>query len=271
MFTFIDTEKTLNDPIVFYTQYTLLVLSPILLITLLFKSAGYGRVSENVSSNSTIMVNDKWLWYSHMIETPFAIASIIYYIYNYENYSKTNIILLSMFVAHYFNRGFIYPFFARANNTPRTPIEVALFGILFIVLNSILQSRSILFNSDYPDGYLTSYRFLIGLGVFIIGLRINTHSDYFLLVLKNENKGYVIPQGYLFSYITCPNYFGELIEWFGFYICTQTTASLVFFLFSFANLVPKALDNYKWYINKFGNEFPKERKILLDFENYSST
>ena len=198
MLSFIDTENTWNDPLVFYTQYTLLAISPIILIVLMYiRPAGYGRVSEDVNKNAT-MVNDKWLWCGHMIEVPVGIVSIFYYINNNENYSKTNIILLAMFMAHYLVRGYIYPFFVREiYKQHKTSLLAAVSAIIFIICNTIIQTKSTLFNAYYPDGYLTSYRFLFGLCVFIIGMRINLHSDYYLMELKNENKGYVIPYGYL--------------------------------------------------------------------------
>ena len=50
---------------------------------------------------------------------------------------------------------------------------------------------------------------------------INIKSDNILINLRlNNNEEYSIPRGGLFKYISCPNHFGEIIEWFWFYnIC----------------------------------------------------
>ena len=45
---------------------------------------------------------------------------------------------------------------------------------------------------------------------------INFKSDTILINLrKNNNDNYKIPFGGLFRYISCPNYFGEILLWIG--------------------------------------------------------
>ena len=68
--------------------------------------------------------------------------------------------------------------------------------------------------------------------------------------------------GGLFKYVSCPNYFGEIIEWFGFYVMTLNIGTFSFFIWTFVNLVPRAISNHKWYIRMF-NDYPKERKIII--------
>ena len=57
-------------------------------------------------------------------------------------------------------------------------------------------------------------------------------------------------------------FFGEILEWTGFAIMTWSPAALVFALWSFFNLVPRALDHHKWYKKTFP-DYPKERKAIL--------
>lgn len=42
------------------------------------------------------------------------------------------------------------------------------------------------------------------------------------------SRGYEIPRGFLFNYITCANYFFELLAWIGFTVATQTVAAGLF-------------------------------------------
>jgi len=80
--------------------------------------------------------------------------------------------------------------------------------------------------------------------------------------LRRENQKYFIPRGGLFNYVSSPNYLGEIMEWFGFFVMTINLGTFSFFIWTFVNLVPRAISNHKWYIEKF-NDYPKERKILI--------
>ena len=80
--------------------------------------------------------------------------------------------------------------------------------------------------------------------------------------LKKENKGYQIPHGFLYRYISCPNYFGEILEWIGWALATWSLAGLSFAIWAIANLAPRSYSNYLWYKEKFP-DYPKDRKILI--------
>ena len=60
------------------------------------------------------------------------------------------------------------------------------------------------------------------------------------------------------------NFFGEIIEWLGFAILTWSIAGLAFFLWTFFNLVPRALSHHRWYKNTF-SDYPKNRKAVFPF------
>ncbi|HHH55332.1 MAG TPA: hypothetical protein ENK91_16860 [Bacteroidetes bacterium] len=66
------------------------------------------------------------------------------------------------------------------------------------------------------------------------------------------------------KYISCPNYFGEIIEWVGFAIMTWNLPAFAFALWIIANLAPRAFLHHKWYLDKFTN-YPKDRKVLVPF------
>jgi steroid 5-alpha reductase family enzyme len=81
------------------------------------------------------------------------------------------------------------------------------------------------------------------LGLFLAGFIINRGADH---VLRNLRKpgvaGYKIPYGGLYRWISCPNYFGEIITWIGWAVVTWSLPGLAFAAWTAANLVPRARD-----------------------------
>ena len=104
----------------------------------------------------------------------------------------------------------------------------------------------------------------IGLIVFIIGMSINISSDNKLISLRKNSGGYKIPKGGVFNFISCPNYFGEIIEWIGFSIIALSLPALSFTLWTCFNLIPRALNHHEWYKESFNN-YPVKRKAVIPF------
>ena len=82
------------------------------------------------------------------------------------------------------------------------------------------------------------------LSIFILGMTINIHSDKILLDISREKKGYQIPHGGFYKWISSPNYFGEMIEWIGWAIMTWSLSGFVFALWTIFNLLPRALKHH---------------------------
>ena len=111
---------------------------------------------------------------------------------------------------------------------------------------------------------MNNINFIVGLILFMCGAGINLLSDNILLKLKKEGDSYKIPCGFLYKHISCPNYFGEIVEWTGFAIMTWSVPGLIFALWTFFNLVPRAISHHKWYKSNFNN-YPKNRKAIIPF------
>lgn len=101
--------------------------------------------------------------------------------------------------------------------------------------------------------------------MFLAGMAVNVTSDLTLVGLKAQGGGYRIPQGGMFELVSCPNYFGEMVEWLGWAIMTWSWAGLGFFLYTCSNLVPRAIGNHKWYLEKFKEDYPRHRKAVIPF------
>ena len=107
--------------------------------------------------------------------------------------------------------------------------------------------------------------FYLGFILFFAGAFINIKSDDILINLRKPGEtGYKIPQGFLFRYISCPNHFGEMLEWFGFMLMIWNLAGVAFFVWTVSNLLPRAWQHHKWYISHF-TSYPVDRKAVLPF------
>ena len=174
-------------------------------------------------------------------------------------------VFFALWVLHYTNRSLIYPFRTRTSGK-QMPLLIALFAIFFNLVNA--SSNGLYFSSfsrNYSIDWLYDIRFILGSIFFAVGMLINLRSDRYLLRLRKKAKnGYEIPRGGLFRYISCPNFFGEILEWTGFAIMTWSPAALAFALWTIFNLVPRAMEHHRWYRKTFP-EYPSERKALIPF------
>ncbi|PHT37937.1 Steroid 5-alpha-reductase DET2 [Capsicum baccatum] len=151
------------------------------------------------------------------------------------------------------------------NGSSDFPLIVALLAFVFNLLNAYVQVRWV---SHYADCYSNDwfwFRYASGLAVFVGGMAANVWADRVLLGLKREGGGYKVPRGGLFEYVSCPNYLGEIVEWLGWALMTWSWAGLGFFLYTIANLVPRARFNHEWYLKKFGEDYPRKRKAVIPF------
>ena len=64
--------------------------------------------------------------------------------------------------------------------------------------------------------------------------------------------------------MSCPNYLGEMLEWFGWALASWSPAGLAFALYTVANLMPRALQTHRWYRAQFP-DYPANRKALVPF------
>lgn len=167
-------------------------------------------------------------------------------------------------VVHYVNRTFIFPLRTRTKGK-RMPILIPLTAIFFNLVNGGLNGYYLGFVRTYDASWLTTPQMIIGGSLFVIGMAVNIISDEKLLRLRKPGeKGYKIPKGWLFKYISCPNLAGEMVEWIGFAVMTWSLPGLTFALWTIANLLPRALEHHKFYQKQFP-DYPKERKAVVPF------
>nr|XP_025962894.1 3-oxo-5-alpha-steroid 4-dehydrogenase 1 [Dromaius novaehollandiae] len=176
---------------------------------------------------------------------------------------RPNGVLLGLFVVHYAHRALVFPLLIREGKP--TPLFTFVLALLFCVYNGYLQGRSLSNYAKYPSTWLKEPFFIAGFLGWLIGMAINIHSDHILRNLRKPGEtGYAIPRGGMFEYVSGANFFGEILEWFGFAIACCTIQSLAFALCTLFILGSRAKQHHQWYLEKF-EDYPKSRKILIPF------
>lgn len=172
-------------------------------------------------------------------------------------------VFAAMWLTHYVSRAWIDPLLMRGTEGKHTPVVVVLSGVSFNVLNSYLNARWLTeLGPGYSARWLFDIRFLYGMMLFVGGFIVNRWADFELRRLRRPGVDYQIPRAGLFADISCPNYFGELVQWIGWAIATWSVAGLSFAVFTAANLIPRAVANHRWYLEHFP-DYPRGRAAIF--------
>ncbi len=244
------------------------LVAAVVFVALYFVEAGYGML---VNARWGTLINNKVAWFCMEAPVFFAMATLC--ILSPYNSYIVPLVFFALFELHYFQRVFIFPFLMKGNG--KMPIGIMLMGAAFNCLNAAMQGYWIFFESYYVNyeafglhytdiQWLTSPQFIIGTLMFLAGFAVNLHSDYVIRHLRQDpaDTNHYLPKGGMFRYVTSANYFGELLEWLGFAILTWSAAGLVFFLWTFANLVPRANTIHQKYRKEFGDEMNGQKRVI---------
>jgi len=235
------------------TYIWILIALIVLPINLIYK-APYGKHSTKKWGKS---IDNKTGWI--LMDLPALLTCpLIYFTISEE--INLNVVFIVLWITHYLNRTVIYPLRIKTKGK-KIPIAIVASAFFFNMVNGILNGYflTLLQFESISELYL-----ILGFIIFIIGFYINISSDNLLIKLRTNQKGYVIPNGKLFNYVSCPNFFGEIIEWLGFAIMTLNPGSLSFLIWTICNLIPRSKAHHKWYKENFEN-YPKKRKAVIPY------
>jgi len=248
--------ETLFNTLLYIWMGIAIVMIPILLRV----TPPYGRHTSN-SWGPTI--SSKWGWI--IMEIPVIIVFSYLFLTGDAEKSLPLYIFFGLFMLHYFNRVFIFPFRIKENGK-KMPILIVAMAFFYNVCNGFFNGYWFgNFAPVYELSWLYDWRFILGIILFFTGMYINMSSDNKLLGLrKGGKKGYFIPYGGLFNYVSSPNLFGEIIEWLGWAMLCWCMPAFSFALWTMANLIPRAIDHHRWYKRRF-DDYPKERKAVIPF------
>lgn len=252
------------SPDIYYIVLGVMTVLAVLVFIVLQKiTPGYGITYDRKWGPA---VNNRLGWV--LMEAPVFFAMLAIWLCSPRRSEPSLIVFALIFLAHYFQRSFIFPFRLKGKN--KMPLCIILMGIIFNMVNAYLIGGWIFYVAPadmYPVSWLYSPLFILGLVIFIAGAAINLSSDSIIRNLRKPgDTRHYIPRGGLYKYVTGANYFGELTEWAGYAILTWCPGGAVFVLWTFANLAPRAKATHRRYLREFGNEYATlNRRYIIPF------
>jgi protein-S-isoprenylcysteine O-methyltransferase Ste14 len=237
-----------------------IVVAIVVFFVLLRISAPYGRTAR---SGWGPLVNSRIGWI--VMESAAVFSFLAIFLIFCGKCNAVSLLFLFLWQFHYINRAYVFPLRMKSNRK-RMALSVVMMALLFNVVNGWINGAYLFsFGRAYPMNWLMDIRCISGIVIFFFGWVVNVISDNLLLRQRKRGGGeYVIPKGFLFHHISCPNYFGEVLEWLGWALLTWSLAGLSFFVWTCANLIPRALTYHRWYRAQFP-EYPRERKAIFPF------
>jgi 3-oxo-5-alpha-steroid 4-dehydrogenase 1 len=176
-------------------------------------------------------------------------------------------LFLALWTMHYLNRGLIFPLRSRPRPGATMGVVVVLSGMAVVGTHAWLYAAWV----GQPGGpldtpaWLEDPRLWLGLALYLTGFGLLTHSEATLAALRSgDDRGYHIPRGGGFHWVSSPHYLGELLAWTGLALATWCPGGLFVLAVSAANLVPRAAAVQRWYHERFP-DYPAERRALIPF------
>ncbi|CAK9438801.1 uncharacterized protein LODBEIA_P30250 [Lodderomyces beijingensis] len=104
-------------------------------------------------------------------------------------------------------------------------------------------------------------------GVWAFAELSNYKTHLILSSLREQDaKKYVIPHGYGFDWVSCPNYFFESLSWLAYALLVGNWSAWVFFAVSTGQMWLWAVKKHKRYLKTFGDDYKKlKRKVFVPF------
>jgi len=234
-----------------------LIVAVAVFVALFFITAPYGRYVRG-GWGPTLPNRLGWL----LMEAPASLVFLVGFLVGRPFDDAAAWAFLALWELHYVYRAFVYPFTLR-DDGKRMPLSVVAMAVGFNGVNAALNSWWLFdLSGGYGVDWLTDPRFLTGAVLFLAGMTVNRRSDATLRGLRASGDGYRVPQGGLYRWVSCPNYFGEIVEWSGWALATWSLPGLAFAVWTAANLVPRARANHRWYRERFP-DYPPERRALI--------
>ena len=195
-----------------------------------------------------------------------AIPSILLFYVNggglEHSWTNPQRIFVAFYCLHYLYRSVVFPRRLRTSEQRYSVFVILITWLYYIPMGYFL--------GDYfarvhvPQSHLDSVLFYIGIVIFLIGLCSTIIHDEILIRLRaTPSSEYKIPSAGLFQRSSNAHYFSEIIEWFGFFLLTGAFPAFVHCGAIFILMLPQARKTHQWYQDYFGDQYPKNRNMLI--------
>lgn len=208
---------------------------------------------------------------------PLIIHPLVWFLYEYyyPGYQRTLTQTLAFYLVnfHFFKREFETLFVHKFSNATMPVRNIFKNSAHYWILSGINLSvfiygpekesalgKFFFFVYDWPPAFCAAFVivwFYAEISNFV------THLNLALL-RTTDTKRYVIPYGYGFNLVSCPNYFFESLGWFAYAVLVGNWAAWVFFVIATGQMWFWAVKKHKRYLKTFGDDYKKlARKIYV--------
>ena len=225
-----------------------------------FKTVPYGKTYTANTSILKTEVKDRLAVI--LINLP----GLIIFTYSQIFYPNGDLFSISslLFIGHYIHRALIYPFFRKVYSKP-WPLESVLYYFVCNTITGLLTSHVLIFSGKTLNIYI---QIVLALLFIAFAVAAGVH-DYILCSLRSAGpQGYRIPYGYMFKYVSGPNYLFELLEWIVyFFFLPWTLQTVLIIAFYYMNITARAETNHMSYCTKRkeSNNFWEKSRVTKIF------
>lgn len=253
--------------LVLVTAYTTAVVAA---IAGLFVVAPYGRFA---TPSFGVELSPRFGWW--LMEIMATVSFLFFYPQGPNARRPVPLLFATLFLLHYANRGWFFPWAMRVAPGTKASfsITVAVSGLFVTALHGYLNAHWYSTHCHFLTfEWLVSPTCILGLALYEVSFWSTLYCEHIVRNLRpvsgvfaTGESRYKIPRGFLFEYVTSPQYLTEIMGFIGWTIMTWSPAGVFIVAISCANLIPRAIGTQRWYREKFKEEYPRHRKILIPF------
>ena len=162
---------------------------------------------------------------------------------------------------HFLKREYETAFVHRFSHATMPLINLAKNCFHYWIIGGILLTLELYFTTPFRTTFTTWIFFLL----FLL-MEIGNFTSHIMLrnLRPPGTTQRSIPRGFLFEYVSCPNYFFESVAWIFFSLMTRCYSAWLFWAIGTAQMFLWAKKKHATYRKEF-KDYPKQRKIMFPF------